>query len=100
MFGLIGKMTAKSEKRAELASILIAGISGMPGCLSYIVANDPIDGDLLWITEVWETREMNMASLSLQSVRDAITRGRPLIAGMEAVAETLPIGGQGIKVRK
>jgi quinol monooxygenase YgiN len=100
MYGLIGKMTAKPGKRAELGSILIAGISGMPGCLSYIVANDPSDADLLWITEVWETKEMHMASLSLPSVTDAIAKGRPLIAGMDSVAETLPIGGQGIKLRK
>jgi quinol monooxygenase YgiN len=100
MYGLIGKMTAKPGKRSELSAILIAGISGMPGCLSYIVANDPCDPDLLWITEVWETKEMHRASLSLPSVKEAITKGRPLIAAMDSVAETLPIGGQRIKVRK
>lgn len=100
MYGLIGKMTAKAGKRGELGAILIAGISGMPGCLSYIVGNDPKDADVLWITEVWETKEFHAASLSLPSVRAAIANGRPLIAAMEIVSETLPIGGQGIKFRK
>jgi quinol monooxygenase YgiN len=100
MYGLIGKMTAKQGKRGELGSILIEGISGMPGCLSYIVAFDPIDPDLLWITEVWEAKEIHLASLSLPSVIDAITKGRPLIANMEAVTVTLPIGGQGLAIPK
>jgi quinol monooxygenase YgiN len=100
MFGLIAKITAKAGKRGELGAILIAGISGMPGCLSYIVGNDPNDLDVLWITEVWETKELHAASLQLPSVRDAIAIGRPLIAAMDIVSETLPIGGQGIKIRK
>lgn len=100
MFGLIAKITAKAGKRGELGAILIAGISGMPGCLSYIVGNDPNDVDVLWITEVWETKELHAASLQLPSVRDAIAIGRPLIAAMEIVSETLPIGGQGITTKK
>jgi quinol monooxygenase YgiN len=51
----------------------------MPGCLSYIVANDPVDPNLIWITEAWESKEAHAASLSLPSVKDAITKGRPLI---------------------
>jgi quinol monooxygenase YgiN len=99
MHGLIGKMTAQPGQRAALAEILLDGVAGMPGCLSYVVANDPTDPDLLWITEVWESREAHSASLTLPSVRDAITRGRPLIAGMDAVAETLPLGGYGLPAR-
>lgn len=98
MFGLIGKMTAHPDKRKDLTAILVAGVAGMPGCLSYIVADDPTNADLIWITEVWESKEAHATSLSLASVRDAITKGRPLIAGMESVAETLPVGGSGLGV--
>lgn len=99
MYGLIGKMTAHAGKRDELVKILLDGIAGMPGCLSYIVANDPGNADLIWITEVWESKEAHGASLSIPSVKDAITKGRPLIAAMTAVAETLPIGGHGLRPR-
>lgn len=99
MYGLIGKMTAKPGERERLAAILVAGIAGMPGCLSYIVANDPADADLLWITEVWESKAAHLASLLLPSVKDAIAKGRPLIAGMVSVAETQPVGGQGLKAK-
>lgn len=100
MYGLIGKMTAQPGKRSALTEILVKGIVGMPGCVSYVVADDPTDADVIWITEVWESKEAHAASLQLPSVRDAITKGRPLIAGMERVAETAPVGGSGITPEK
>lgn len=100
MYGLIGKMTAQGGKRNALTRILINGVAGMPGCLSYVVADDPTDPDVIWITEVWISKEAHAASLQLPSVRDAITKGRPLIASMESVAETSPVGGSGLTAAK
>jgi quinol monooxygenase YgiN len=96
MYGLIGKMIAQPGQRDALAAILVEGVAGMPGCLSYVVANDPQQAELIWITEVWDSQEAHAASLALPSVRDAITKGRPLIAGMERVTETVPVGGSGL----
>ncbi len=100
MYGLIGKMSATPGARSQLASIMIEGVSGMPGCLSYIVAEDPVNSDQLWITEVWESKDAHVASLSLPSVQAAIRKGRPLIAGMDSVAETQPIGGHGLVAKR
>jgi quinol monooxygenase YgiN len=99
MYGIIGKMKVLPEQRDTLVSILIDGISGMPGCLSYIVAQDPTDPDAIWITEVWESKDSHQASLSLPSVQQAIALGRPMITGFGERFETIPIGGQGIKAR-
>jgi quinol monooxygenase YgiN len=96
MHGLIGKMTAAPGKRDELIGILLDGVSGMPGCLSYVVAKDTTDEDALWITEVWDSKESHAASLSLPSVRDAIAKGRPLIAGFGDSVVTAPVGGHGL----
>ena len=96
MYGLIGKMRAKAGQRDALVSILIQGASGIPGCLSYIVAQDPADADAIWITEVWESNESHAASLLLAPVKEAIARGRPLIAGMDPPFVTTPVGGHGL----
>ncbi len=96
MYGLIGKMISAAGKRDELIEILLNGVAGMPGCLSYVVARDPGDPDAIWITEVWETREAHAASLSLPPVQAAIAKGRPLIAGFGEHFETEPAGGHGI----
>jgi quinol monooxygenase YgiN len=96
MYGLIGKMKIVPGQRDALISILLEGLRGMPGCLSYIVAQDPTDPDAIWVTEAWDSKESHRASLSLPSVQNAIARGRPLIAGFGERFETLPIGGQGL----
>jgi quinol monooxygenase YgiN len=51
MYGLIGKIRALPGQRDALISILINGVAGMPGCLSYVVAQDQTDQDALWVTE-------------------------------------------------
>jgi len=96
MYGLIGKMTAVEGKRDELIAILMEGMQEMPGCLSYVVAKDPEDGDAIWVTEVWDSAESHRASLQLPSVQAAIGKGRPLIAGFSDRHETEPVGGWGL----
>ena len=96
MYGLIGKMNAAAGERDALIAILLAGLRGMPGCLSYIVAKDPTDPDALWVTEVWDSQESHRASLALPSVQQAIAKGKPLIAGFGERFETEPVGGHGL----
>jgi quinol monooxygenase YgiN len=96
MHGLIGRMRALPGQRDALLAILLEGTGSMPGCLSYVVAKDPVDADALWITEVWDSRASHDASLQLPAVQDAIRRGRPLIAGFDNGHETVPVGGVGL----
>ena len=96
MFGLIGKMNAVAGQRDALIAILLEGVSGMPGCLSYVVAKDPADANAIWITEVWDSKASHEASLKLPAVQDAIKRGKPLIAGFGDSFVTEPVGGHGL----
>jgi quinol monooxygenase YgiN len=91
-YGLIGKMKAQPGKRAELIAILGAGTGAMPGCRAYLIAEDAKDADAIWITEIWDDQASHAASLQLPAVRDAIAKGRPLIAGFEMSVETRPVG--------
>jgi len=95
MYGMIGKMKAKPGQRAALAAILGEGTGAMPGCRNYIVAEDLADADALWITEIWDSKAAHDASLALPQVKDAIRRGRPLIAGFDLAAELRPLSGAG-----
>jgi quinol monooxygenase YgiN len=95
MYGMIGKMKAKPGQRAALAAILGEGTGTMPGCRAYIVGEDLADADILWITEIWDSKAAHDASLALPAVRDVIRRGRPLIAGFELGAELRPLSGAG-----
>ena len=95
MYGLIGKMKATRGQRDILIAILLNGVTEMPGCLSYVVAQDPTDEDAIWITEVWDSKESHHASLTLPSVQQAIARGKSFIAGFGERYETQPVGGHG-----
>ena len=96
MYGLIGKMVATPGNRDALAGIILGGTDAMPGCLSYVVAKDPRDGDALWITEVWDSADSHKASLSLPGVKEAISKARPLIASFGDGVQSEPIGGYGL----
>jgi quinol monooxygenase YgiN len=98
MYGLIVKMTAAPGKRDELISILLEGVASMPGCLSYIVAKDTNDTNAIWITEAWDNKASHEASLSLPPVKEAIAKGRPLIAGFSDRVVTAPVGGTGLSL--
>ena len=96
MYGLIGKLTATPGQRDAMQAILLENDGGMPGCLSYIIAQDPDDPDSLWITEVWDDEASHKASLGLPAVQRAIAKARPLIAGFSNRVVTTPVGGIGL----
>ena len=96
MHGLIGKMIAAPGKRDELIAILLESTTGMPGCLSYVIAKDPKDANAIWITEVWDNKDSHAASLTLPAVKAAIAKAKPIIAGFGDYVTTEPVGGVGL----
>ncbi|MBX9452902.1 MAG: antibiotic biosynthesis monooxygenase [Mesorhizobium sp.] len=96
MYGLIGRMQAAPGQRDALLDLLLEGSGDMPGCLSYIVARDPADGDAIWVTEVWTDEASHKASLALPAVQAAIAKARPLIAGFDSHTVTEPVAGIGL----
>ena len=96
MYGLIGGIRCAPGRASELAALLVEISTEMPGCLSYVVAHDLEDPDVVWVTEVWESEESHGASLALPAVEAAIAKGRPLIQGFLDRTATRPLGGHGI----
>lgn len=96
MYGLIVKLTAVPAKRDEIIAILKESAANMPGCLSYVLAKDSSDENLVWVTEVWESAASHDASLSLPSVKNALPRVKPLLSNFERVAVTTPLWGAGL----
>lgn len=96
MYGLIGKMTATTGQRDALIAILLKSVTKMPGCLSYVIATDPANADAIWVTEVWDSEVSHTASFSLPAVKDAIAKGRSMIAGFSDRVVTTPVGGFGL----
>ena len=98
MYGLIGKFRAKPGQRDALIAAMLDDDTPIPGCRSFVVATDPVDADVVWITEVWDDQAAHKASLALPSVKASIGRAMPLIAAFEMNVETTPVGGIGLGV--
>ena len=96
MWGMIARITTVSGKRQEMIDLLRQSAAGMPGCLSYVVAEDAAQNDVLWVTEVWQSQQDHDASLSLRQVQEAMPRARPLIADFQRIAVTAPVWGSGL----
>ena len=96
MYGLIGSFKATKGKRSELIALLLDDVGAMPGCRSYVVAEDPNDEDNIWITEVWDSAEAHKASLAIPAVKKAIEKAMPMIASFGEHKETKVVGGHGL----
>ena len=46
---------------------------------------------MIWVTEVWESKELHEASLKTPKVIDAIARGRPLVTNFGTKVETIVV---------
>jgi len=96
MWGLIAKITLLPGRRDEMIKILKESAADMPGCLSYVVAKDATDENMIWVTEVWDSMSSHEASLSLAAVKNAIPRGKAIISNFEKIAVTSPVWGAGL----
>jgi quinol monooxygenase YgiN len=96
MWGLIAKITLLPGRRDEMVEILKESAAGMPGCLSYVVAKDASDENMIWVTEVWDSMASHDASVSLPVVKNAIPRGKAIVSNFEKIAVTSPVWGAGL----
>ena len=91
MYGLIGKFRALPGRRDDLVALMKSGSAPMPGCISYVLATDPADADLIWITEVWETQADHAASVEIPAIAETIRQAMPLIASFDMHQEVVPV---------
>lgn len=91
MFGQINKITIADGKRDEVIRLVMSGADRMPGNRAYIVAKDADAADVIWVTEVWDSAEMQAASLDIPEVKTAVAQAMPLITGFETVATLAPV---------
>lgn len=96
MYGLIVKITAVPGQRDALTGIMLENLGTMPGCLSYIVAHDPLDETAIWVTEVWTDEATHRASYNASEIKAVVARGLPLVATFGDAQLTTPVGGVGL----
>ena len=98
LYGLHGRFDATPGHGGELAGYLLADVEALRehGCLLYVVSRRDDAPDAVYVYEMWTDADAHQASLELPSVQDAISRARPIIAGMSERVEFVPQGGLGL----
>ncbi len=97
-YGYTGTMRTRPGHRDEVVAILLSGVDGLgaAGCQLYVVSVADADPDLVWVTEVWDSKEAHDASLQLPATREAISRAMPMLTGEFTGQETTVVGGLGV----
>ncbi len=97
-YSYIGSMRTKPGRRDEVIAIMLSGVDGLKaaGCHSYVVCTSEQDPDIIWVTEVWQSKEHHDASLKLPEVGAAVAAAMPMLTGEFTRQELSVVGGLGI----
>jgi quinol monooxygenase YgiN len=97
-YGYLGSMRTRYGHRDEVVEILLSGVDGLraAGCELYLVSVSETDRDVIWVTEVWQSKEHHEASLRLPETQAAIATAMPLLTGEFTRQELTVIGGLGL----
>jgi quinol monooxygenase YgiN len=96
-YGYLGTMRAQPGFRDEVVHSLVAGSESLTeiGCRLYLVSVNDDDPDLIWVNEVWESKEAHDASLQRPEVQAAIAATMPKLTGQFTSQELHVVGGLG-----
>jgi quinol monooxygenase YgiN len=97
-FGLYAKLVAKPGQRDALVAILLRDVEALRahGCELYVVNVAPDQSDVVWVTEVWASKDAHRASLQLPETKQAIFEAMPLLTGEFEQVELSVVGGLGL----
>lgn len=100
-FGMYVKFTVQSGQRAALVDVLLAAAeqgAAAPGCQLYVVNESVTEPDVVWVTEVWDSKAEHDAALTAPGAAELIQQALPLLAGPPEGIELRPAGGKGVAV--
>jgi quinol monooxygenase YgiN len=91
-------MRVRPGHRDEVVATLVGGADGLKaaGCDLYVVGTSDIDKDMIWVHEVWASKQAHDDSLRLPEVQAAIARTMPLLTGDFTSQELDIAGGLGV----
>jgi quinol monooxygenase YgiN len=97
-YGLLNKLTAKAGKRDEVIGILLESgkLLEDPACLMYMVSEDSHDPNVIYVTDLWTSKERHEQALQTPALRPFVEKAIPLLQGAPEQTEFKPVGGLGV----
>ncbi|WP_233880016.1 putative quinol monooxygenase [Virgibacillus halodenitrificans] len=98
-FGLYNMFTAVKGKRDSLAKLLLEASKSMEKvdeCELYVVSLADDNASAIYVYEVWSSKEAHQDSLLMETSQQLIRDAKPILAGVEKLGTSIPIGGKGV----
>ena len=98
-YALINRLTTKPGKRDEVLKLLLE--AGKPfqenvACVLSLVYKDLQDPNVIWVEDLWTSKEEHTAALARPEVRPFVAQALPLLEGMPEQREVALVGGKGL----
>lgn len=97
-YGYINKFTTQPNKQNDLMAILLNAAEALEkneDCLQYLISTTR-EQDVLYVTEIWNSKEAHDAALEPAEVKAVIANAMPFIASVDNIAEHQIAGGKGL----
>jgi quinol monooxygenase YgiN len=97
-YGYIGSMRVQPGYRDDVVKVMTSGAGRLRdlGCLLYVVSVSDDDPDIIWTSEVWQSKGQHDASLVNPEVSEAIGAVMPMLTGEFTSQELTVVGGLGV----
>jgi quinol monooxygenase YgiN len=98
-YSLINKLTTKPGQRDRVTKILLDSMKlfdDNPACVSSIVHEAAEDPNVIWVTDLWTSKEEHEAALQAPELRPFVEAAMPLLEHMPEQTEVRPVGGKGL----
>lgn len=96
-YALINKLTTKPGKRDEVIKLILESgkaFQNNPSCLQSLVYKDAKEPNILWVEDVWTSKEDHSAAMAQPTLRPYIEKTIPLLEGMPEQHEVELAGGK------
>ena len=99
-YALLNKLTAKPDQRQQVVDILLESgkllFPDNPACHMYMVSEATEDPNVIWVTDLWTSKESHEDALKAPELRPYVEKTMPLLEGMPEQIEIRPVGGKGL----
>ena len=96
-FALFNRLTAKPGERARVVEILLESgklFDDNSACRLYLVAESADDPNLIWVADLWTSKEEHAEALEAPDMRPFVEECMPLLEGMPEQIRVRPVGGK------
>jgi len=98
-YALLNRLVAKPDQRHRVVEILLESgklFDDDPACFLYLVSESADDPNVVWVIDLWASREAHSEALKAPELRPFVEQATPLLEGMPEQIEVRPVGGKGL----